>query len=157
MDTHFLEALAGYRMGVRVSLRVSQIFSMLALSCAVENGDAHLKNFAVVYEHAQSIVRLAPAYDIISTTPYSRRDVLALTLQDSKEFPDRKRLVEFGRRHCDLGAAQTAALLTRVHVGVKKALTEIRAYAKKHPDFARAAERFCTSFQRGLERINTAR
>jgi serine/threonine-protein kinase HipA len=53
---------------------------MVALSCAIENGDAHLKNFAVLYENAQSPVVLAPAYDLVSTTVYHVRDVLALEL-----------------------------------------------------------------------------
>jgi serine/threonine-protein kinase HipA len=73
------------------------------LCCAVENGDAHLKNFAVLYEHPEGQVRLAPVYDIIATTPYYARDVLALTLGGSKAFPDRARLSDFGRRACGLG------------------------------------------------------
>jgi serine/threonine-protein kinase HipA len=73
------------------------------LCCAVENGDAHLKNFAVLYEHPEGQVRLAPVYDIIATTPYNARDVLALTLGGSKAFPDRARLSDFGRRACGLG------------------------------------------------------
>src|SRR5258708_32829145 len=45
-----------------------QLFALVVLSCAVENGDAHLKNFAVLYQDAESEVTLAPAYDVITTT-----------------------------------------------------------------------------------------
>src|SRR5690606_4500284 len=72
---------------------LEQFFMMLALSCAIENGDAHLKNFGVLYEDTASEVRLAPAYDLVCTTLYVARDVLALTLDDSKAFPDNKRLI----------------------------------------------------------------
>src|SRR5262249_14063622 len=63
-----------------------QYARMIAYCCAIENGDAHLKNFAVLYEHPESEVRLAPAYDIVSTTPYMPRDTLALTLAGTKTF-----------------------------------------------------------------------
>jgi serine/threonine protein kinase HipA of HipAB toxin-antitoxin module len=48
---------------------LTQLFAMVVLCCAVENGDAHLKNFAVLYEHTEGLVQLAPVYDIIATTP----------------------------------------------------------------------------------------
>lgn len=134
---------------------LEQLFLMLALSCAVENGDAHLKNFAVVYEHATATVSLAPAYDILSTTPYIPRDVLALTLADSKEFPNRRRLIAFGRQSCGLTAAKVAELLEQVVSGVRKASAQIRHYIKQRADFCRAGEHLLATFERGLARINT--
>ncbi|MCB1638498.1 MAG: type II toxin-antitoxin system HipA family toxin, partial [Thiothrix sp.] len=47
----------------RVHDAMEQYFLMLALTCGVRNGDAHLKNFGVLYDHAEAEVRLAPAYD----------------------------------------------------------------------------------------------
>jgi serine/threonine-protein kinase HipA len=133
---------------------LEQLFAMVALSCAVENGDAHLKNFAVLYEHPEAPVRLAPAYDIISTTLYLPRDVLALTLDGSKQFPDRKRLVGFGRRACGLTEATTRELLDRVRSGVERAMADIRRYASKHAAFAQHGERLITTFRRGLARLH---
>jgi hypothetical protein len=52
---------------------LEQLFATVALCCAIENGDAHLKNFAVLYDDASSPVRLAPAYDLVSTTVYRAR------------------------------------------------------------------------------------
>ena len=134
---------------------LEQLFLMLALSCAIENGDAHLKNFAVVYEQAATTVRLAPAYDMVSTTPYVPRDVLALTLAGSKEFPNRRRLVAFGRQSCGLTAAKVAGLLDRVDAGVRKASAQIRRYIKRRPDFRRVGEHLLGTFERGRLRIRT--
>lgn len=131
---------------------LEQFFAMLALSCAVENGDAHLKNFAVLYRDPESEVRLAPAYDIVSTTPYQPRDTLALALAESKRFPDKDTLVAFGRRACDLPAARVSALLRQVTEGVVQAAEMIRAYAKERPDFEPAASRLVSVFERGLGR-----
>jgi serine/threonine-protein kinase HipA len=66
---------------------LAQLFDQVVLSCLVGNGDAHLKNFGVVYGHPHDgTVRLAPAYDIINTTAYIPEDGLALLLNGSKSL-----------------------------------------------------------------------
>lgn len=135
----------------RESLR--QLFMILALSCAIENGDAHLKNFAVVYEHAEADVRLAPAFDLVSTTPYQPRDILALTLDGTKEFPSRETLVSFGRRSCEMTPAETAEALDRVAAGVEKAISELREAARQLAGFDEPARRFIQAFERGIRRL----
>jgi len=37
-----------------------QLFGTVALSCAIRNGDAHLKNFGILYDSPGINVRLAP-------------------------------------------------------------------------------------------------
>ncbi len=131
---------------------LTQFFTTVALSCAVENGDAHLKNFAVLYDDAESTVSLAPVYDIVATTPYIPRDVLALTLGDSKAFPDRARLMTLGRRACGLSKASVDAALAAVQMGVERAVAEIRDYIGTNPDFATAGNSLIAAFRRGLAR-----
>jgi serine/threonine-protein kinase HipA len=137
----------------QIAPALEQLFVTLALCCAIENGDAHLKNFAVTYENTTSTVRLAPAYDLICTTLYHPRDSLALTLNDSKAFPSAQELERFARRHCDLPAARVKSLLQRVAAGVKQASREIREYVKQHEDFAKAGEQLIARFNRGLHRL----
>jgi serine/threonine-protein kinase HipA len=131
---------------------LEQFFSLLALSCAVENGDAHLKNFAVLYGDAEGVVSLAPAYDIVSTTLYQPRDVLALTLGGTKALPPRSVLIDFGRRACGLSKATAERVLERVATGVDAACAEISRFARDRPDFSRAAESLQAVFLRGLNR-----
>jgi serine/threonine-protein kinase HipA len=130
-----------------------QFFATLALCCAIGNGDAHLKNFAVLYETAEAPIRLAPSYDLVCTTLYQARDVLALTLADSKSFPDRQQLVTFARSACNLSNSTTIDLLDRVVTGIKKAIKDLRRYAKEHADFAPAAARLVAAFESGAARI----
>jgi serine/threonine-protein kinase HipA len=130
-----------------------QFFATVALSCAIGNGDAHLKNFALLYEHPEAAVRLAPAFDLVCTTLYRARDVLALTLADSKSFPDRKRLMAFARSSCGLGAARTIELLNDVTTGIKRAIQDLRRYVKKHADFARPAAKLIAAFEHGAAGI----
>jgi hypothetical protein len=37
---------------------------MVAYACAVENGDAHSKNFSVLYAEAEGEISLPPAYGL---------------------------------------------------------------------------------------------
>lgn len=129
-----------------------QLFALVALSCAVENGDAHLKNFAVLYHDAESDVSLAPAYDVTCTTVYQPKDVLALTLANSKQFPSRDALTAFGRRACNLSAASVRQVLERVKEGVTAAQRDMRRYAKDQPDFAPTAKLLSAAMERGLGR-----
>ncbi|MBN8491251.1 MAG: type II toxin-antitoxin system HipA family toxin [Burkholderiales bacterium] len=79
---------------------LSQLFDQVALSCILGNGDAHLKNFGVLYaDPTIDDVWLAPAYDLVNTTAYIPEDSLALTLGGSKSlFASRVHLVDFARR-----------------------------------------------------------
>jgi len=79
---------------------LAQLFDQVALSCLLGNGDAHLKNFGVLYTDPTSDdVWLAPAYDVVNTTAYIPEDSLALTLGGSKSFfASRLHLIDFGRR-----------------------------------------------------------
>ena len=72
------------------------LFKMLVHSCMVGNGDAHLKNYAMLYDDLNDM-RLSPLYDVVNTQIYNPADTLALSLGKSKEFPDRKRLIDFGK------------------------------------------------------------
>ncbi len=68
------------------------LFRLFVLNCAVRNGDAHLKNFGVVYDDTRSDARLAPVYDIVTTSAYLPKDQMALTLNGTPAWPDARRL-----------------------------------------------------------------
>jgi len=73
------------------------LFKMLVHSCMVGNGDAHLKNYAMLYDDPDDM-RLSPLYDVVNTQIYHPADTtLALNLNKSKAFPGRKRIVDFGK------------------------------------------------------------
>ena len=51
----------------------------------IGNGDAHLKNWALVYPDGRT-ARLAPAYDYVSTICYDAGDDLALPLSGERRW-----------------------------------------------------------------------
>jgi len=95
-----------------------QLFEYVALSVMVRNGDAHLKNFGLLYDHpaAEKAPRLAPLYDVVTTTVYpyintrigvSQMDrTLALKLNKEKAYPTREILMRFGADACHVAKPQ---------------------------------------------------
>ncbi len=71
-----------------------QFFKMIVINNFVQNGDAHLKNYGLLYENIDN-VRLAPSYDVVSTTMYIKNDIPALHLLGSKKWWGRRFLIRF--------------------------------------------------------------
>ncbi|MEA3121259.1 MAG: serine/threonine-protein kinase HipA, partial [Paraburkholderia sp.] len=54
---------------------LSRLFEYVAISVMVRNGDAHLKNFGLLYEHPRAgAPSLAPLYDVVTTSVYPTLD-----------------------------------------------------------------------------------
>lgn len=126
---------------------------MVVYACTVGNGDAHLKNFSVLYRHADDTVELAPAYDIVSTQLYLPRDSLALTMQESKEFPRRSPLIRFIRQVTGKSQQSAAGLIDQVKLGTEAAIGETKKYAKRHKDASVFSDQMIAVMRAGLERL----
>jgi serine/threonine-protein kinase HipA len=98
---------------------LEQFYKMMVINNALQNGDAHLKNFGLLYGSLNSI-RLAPAYDIVCTTAYIAQDVPALTLAGSKKWWPRKQLERFGVQACDLPASRATELYSECLTALRK-------------------------------------
>ena len=68
-----------------------------------------MKNFGLVYSDLNDI-RLAPAYDVVSTTAYIKNDIPALHLLGSKKWWQEKYLLRFGIESCDLSKSEAKNL-----------------------------------------------
>jgi serine/threonine-protein kinase HipA len=130
-----------------------QYARIVAYGCTIGNGDAHLKNFSLLYRHAEDQVELAPAYDIVSTMPYMPRDIMALTMDDSKQFPDRARLLRFVRHVTGKSDKSAQELLEQVRQGVKVAQQHADDYGSQHADAARFVARLGAVMKAGMMRL----
>lgn len=75
---------------------VEHAFKLIAFNCLIGNGDAHLKNFSLVYDSNLSNIRLSPVYDITHTLIYSTIDKnMALKMRKSRAFPSQQQLIDF--------------------------------------------------------------
>lgn len=87
---------------------VGNFFQYLALSAKLRNGDAHLKNFSLMY-HNESDIHLSPLYNVVNTLVYPMgfdkfgkptNDNFAMPLErgGSKDFPLTADLIKFGEK-----------------------------------------------------------
>lgn len=79
-------AAALYHYGAAGLGDIQQMARRLLANILLANGDAHLKNWTVIYPDAIN-AELAPAYDIVSTLPYVKGETgLALNLAKQKRW-----------------------------------------------------------------------
>ncbi len=114
-----------------------RFFEYVALSVMVRNGDAHLKNFGLLYEHpvAGQSPTLAPLYDVVTTTVYAHRDyrneymmvdrTLALKLNKERRYPSRRTLLQFGSDVCHVRSPEQ--VIERIGTAMSESLEANRA------------------------------
>jgi len=110
----------------------SALYEYVALTALLRNGDGHLKNFGVLYDH--QTVWLAPVYDVVTTTiyPYERSNgvrvtdrTMALKLRrgkGKKDYPMLDELIEFGERVCLV--KNPASVVERLRAAMNDVLAE---------------------------------
>jgi serine/threonine-protein kinase HipA len=118
----------------RVMASLYQLFDMVALSCILGNGDAHLKNFGLLYTDPQADdATLAPAFDIVNTTCYLPGDALALSLDGNRSlFAARLGLLAFGQT-CRLTPGQVRRRMGELVGAVQDTVVELRGLAEGVP------------------------
>ena len=130
-----------------------QFFATLVLSSMVRNGDAHLKNFGVLYRHPQGPIWLAPVYDIITTTAYLQHDIPALHLAGTKKWWTRKILEKFGLQSLALSPRTTHQIIGKIAEAVIETAARIPRYQKEHPEFEAVGNRMLSIWQNGVDQF----
>lgn len=113
------------------------------LNHLIGNGDAHLKNFGVLYESPMD-VRLAPFYDCVSTLPYIPDDVPALALSYewySKAWWPREKIETFAVDAAGLSFVAIARMIEECTEAVRKGATVISRHGRNIPGFTDLATR----------------
>jgi serine/threonine-protein kinase HipA len=66
---------------------VAELIRRIVFNTLIGNDDMHLKNWSLIYPDRRH-ARLAPAYDFLSTVPYTKSNAAALNVSRSKKFSD---------------------------------------------------------------------
>lgn len=127
-----------------------QFFAALVLSCMIRNGDAHLKNFGVLFERPGQPVRLAPVYDMVTTTAYLPRDVPALSLAGTKKWWSRKILEKYAVSHLALSVGKTGQIITEIADSVNDTRGTLSAYVEEHPEFRDVGSLMLAAWNEGV-------
>ena len=109
-------------------------FKMIVMNFLLKNGDAHLKNFGVLYTSPYTgDVRLSPAYDVVCIVVYIPSDQPALTLFGKMVWFSKKELIDFGISSCLLEHNVAKVLFEQCENAVAEIKREIEVYIKNEP------------------------
>ena len=75
-------------------------------------------------------IKLAPAYDVVTTTVYIKNDIPALHLLGSKKWWKEKHLLNFGIEFCDLTVKEVNELYKICKKAKNDILEEAKTYKK---------------------------
>lgn len=135
---------------------LTAFFRQYALAMVMRNGDAHLKNFGVLYTPGARDVRLAPCYDMVTMTAYapmnpdgSTRDIPALTWAGKKRWPARRDLEAVGVA-CGLSPAHIGEVLDATVAGLTRAARDLHAYTAQHPACAPTTQKILALWRCGV-------
>jgi serine/threonine-protein kinase HipA len=148
-ETSIMKRFEQFANSPHASEDLDTLFTLIALNCALRNGDAHLKNFGIVYDDVLGEARLAPVYDLVTTSVYLAKDSLALTLDGTTRWPSATRLQRFGERRMGSTPARVKQILERIDTALSETAGEVRSYAREHPEFTEIGERMLEHWEEG--------
>lgn len=127
------------------------------LTCmAMRNGDAHLKNFALIYDDI-SAPRLSPAYDMVTMSAYAPKDkrgdaldMPALSFGGSHRWFSEKSVKELAAR-CLINLTEQNKVAEALIGGFRATGHELRQYAtQERPQAAPIAKRLLELWSHGI-------
>ncbi len=131
---------ANFGTGPAARAEMAELYRQAITSIALRNGDAHLKNFGVLYQDAErGPVRLTAAYDLVTTTVYIRNDLMSMTLNGTTRWPKPEALELLGAR-AGLSRGEARTIMAEVAAGLQATLPAMVAAfdAAGHGELGRA-------------------
>ena len=131
IETDLFKRVAEFS-GDRRKANLEAHFRLCVTSFAIRNGDAHLKNFALLSEDAErGPFTLSPAYDFMTTTAWIRTDMMALIHPGSKRWPKLQAVLQLGER-AKLSRQRAREIVAEVGEGVRTVMPDMLAAFGAH-------------------------
>ncbi len=148
-ESSILKRFTEFANSPHVGEDLERLFTLIAINCALRNGDAHLKNFGIVYDDVQGQARLAPVYDLVTTSVYLAKDSMALTLNGTTRWASAKELQRLGETRMGSTPARVREILQRIDAAMASTATEMRVYIKEHGEFVGIGNRMLQEWDHG--------
>ena len=130
-----------------------QLFTLIAFNCAIRNGDAHLKNFGVLYDQVEGEAHLTPAYDLVTTSIYLPHEQMALTLNGTNQWPAAKALIRFAESRSLASRRDIQRIFERIADALSQTANQVRTYEKDHPEFQEIGKRMLEQWETGRKSL----
>ncbi len=154
-----IKTIGTYCQGGEIKKSLEQFFGQYLLASTMRNGDAHLKNFGLIYNDLKS-AKLAPTYDMLSMSVYAPTlpnsddadDGLALNFGGSKRWLTPKSIKELAKQ-CLISTKSLNEWETRIADALVDTSKKVIEFLNEHPedDVAPMAKRMLTLWAIGLE------
>ncbi|MCK9490672.1 MAG: type II toxin-antitoxin system HipA family toxin [Sulfurimonas sp.] len=123
------------------------LFKIIVMNYLLKNGDAHLKNFGMLYDENIENIWLSPAYDVVNTVVYIYKDRPALTMFGKKVWFGKEELVKFGIESCYLSNKEANILYDECFKALDLAIDELELYIKTNAKFEDVGRKMLDSWR----------
>ena len=127
------------------------LYKTIIMSYLLKNGDAHLKNFGVLYDADMTNIRLAPSYDVVNTCVYFYKDKPALTLFGKKIWFGRKELIKFGLQSCFLSESKANQFYDECIQALEDSIVKLKAYIVNNKEFENIGLKMIDTWELSLD------
>ena len=158
-----IKSIRLYCYGAQVQTSYDHFFGQYVLASTIRNGDAHLKNFGLIYDSIQSAV-LAPVYDMLSMSVYAPRcsnsndadDGMAINFEGSKRWLTSKTIKALASQ-CMLTTKQSKKWEERIADALVAIAAQVIEFVGTYPedDFAIMARRMLELWSCGLDAFDS--
>ena len=114
---------------------MKSFYKLIIMNYLLKNGDAHLKNFGILYSSDFSQIFFAPAYDVVNTVVYFHKDRPALSMFGKKVWFGKKELVKFGIQNWYLNENEAYEIYELCIKALKNSIFELEEYLKNDKSF----------------------
>jgi serine/threonine-protein kinase HipA len=149
-ETSIMKRFGEFANSPHIGEDLESVFTLIVINCAIRNGDAHLKNFGIVYDDVLGEARLAPVYDLVTTSVYLPQDSMALTLNGTTKWASAKDLQRLGETRLGASPARIRGILERISDAMATVSAEMRDYIKTHPEFEDIGNRMLGQWDVGI-------
>ena len=140
-----------YQFATQKKESLTAYYKTMVMNYLLKNGDAHLKNFGLLFNNDFSHIWLSPTYDVVNTTSYIYQDKPALMMQGKKVWFNKEALVEFGVKHCMLTQKEANSFYVECENALKETISEIESYIVNNSHFKTIGRRMIESFKISLK------
>lgn len=130
-------------------------FKTIVMNYLLKNGDAHLKNFGILYDNDFKNIWLSPAYDIVNTVVYFHKDRPALTMYGKKVWFGKKELVKFGVEYCYLSKQESTLCYEECIKALRQSILELQEYINSNQKFENIGNKILDSWKESLNEETT--
>ena len=154
-----IKTIGTYCQGAEIKKSLDQFFGQYLLASTMRNGDAHLKNFGLIYDDLKS-AKLAPTYDMLSMSVYAPTlansddadDGLAINFEGSKRWLTPKTIKGLAKQ-CLISTKSLNEWETRIADALVDTSKKVIEFLNENPDDSGAsvAKRMLELWAIGLE------